>query len=400
MIVYKRDNIENLKIQQKAKFYFAKGWLSAQQMQNVHDKFPVKHFIPNVFVRIGLFLFMTVLVMSALGFFISFSMLLFSSADFGNPFWMLTNMLFSGLCFFFLEKFIVWRNWYGNGMDDALLYAGIIFLTAFWGFLMSDIINEYWFTFWICFCMLPFILYASFRYLDRLLALTSVLLLYLLMFILITEYIPYSNYVLPFSLMLFSAALLAVINKLSVLKKFEMYHQCFNWQKTLVYLFMYAAGNYFVIREGGNEWLQLGLEEGEHVPLAWFFLCYTAFLPFIYLYVALTKKHRSLLWVSLCILAISVITFKYYFSLGHPEITLSVAGIVMIGVAYFSIKALIADRFGLSFKQEPDENAFLKSQAEALLLAQTFGKTVEKQVDEGVSFGEGDFGGAGSGGKY
>ena len=95
-----------------------------------------------------------------------------------------------------------------------------------------------------------------------------------------------------------------------------------------------------------------------------------------------------------------MITFKHYFSLGHPEITLTLAGIVMIAVAYFSIRALKTDKFGLSFKQEPDENAFLKSQAEALLVAQTFGKTVDKQGDGGVSFGEGDFGGAGSGGKY
>lgn len=398
MIAYSLHIIEHLKVQKSAKYFFAKGWLTAAQMKAVQEQFPVKHFLPNVFVRIGLFIFMAVLVMAALGFFISFNLLLFSESGFENGFWIFTNALFAGICFFFLEKFIRWRNWYGNGMDDALLYSGFIFLAACFGFAFSDIENEEWFMFAICLALWPLITFASFRYLDRLMALTAAILPYVLIFVLSMKLLPAAHLFLPFVMMLLSLALIALNKRLSNNERLMHYSACLNWQRLLYYLFFYASGNYFVIREGGKE--LIGISDGDSMPLSWFFLTFTAIVPLFFVYRALKMKDRYLLWVGLIILAVSVITFKHYFSLGHPEFTLTLAGVVMIAAAYFSIRYLKEDKYGLSFKEEPDEDAFLKSQAEALLVAQTFGRAGEKQGESGVNFGEGDFGGAGSGGKY
>jgi uncharacterized membrane protein YgcG len=398
MIAYAPHILEHLKIQRSAKYFFAKGWLTAAQMKAVQEQFPVKHFLPNVFVRIGLFIFMTVMVMAALGFFISFNLLLFYNDNFGNGYWIFTNALFAGLCFFFLEKFIRWRNWYGNGMDDALLYNGFIFLTACLGFAFSDIQNEEWFTFTICLVLWPLVSFASFRYLDRLMAIAAAVLPFVLIIILSMKLLPAAHLFLPFVMMLLSVAMIVLNKRLSNNKKLMHYAGCLNWQRLMYYLFFYTSGNYFVIREGGNE--LMGISEGDSMPLSWLFLAFTAIVPLYYVYKALKTKDRYLLWVGLIILTVSVITFKHYFSLGHPEFTLTLAGMIMIAAAYFSIRYLKEDKFGLSFKEEPDEDAFLKSQAEALLVAQTFGRAGDKQGESGVNFGEGDFGGAGSGGKY
>ena len=85
--------------------------------------------------------------------------------------------------------------------------------------------------------------------------------------------------------------------------------------------------------------------------------------------------------------------------MGHPEITLTVAGLIMILVAYFSIKYFKTDKHGLTYKEELDENSFLKSQAEALALVQTFGQQ-PTSINKTENFGGGEFGGAGSGGNF
>ena len=102
--------------------------------------------------------------------------------------------------------------------------------------------------------------------------------------------------------------------------------------------------------------------------------------------------------VSLILIAAAALTFKYYFSLGHPEISLTIGGLIMIGVAYFSIRYLKSDRKGITFKDDPDEDNFLKSNAEALVIAQSFSAPAVQQ--SGVEMGGGTFGGGGSGNKF
>jgi hypothetical protein len=66
----------------------------------------------------------------------------------------------------------------------------------------------------------------------------------------------------------------------------------------------------------------------------------------IYLYVAIKHKDLVLLRVSLTVIALSVFTFKYYFSLGHPEITLTIAGIVLLLVSIALLNYLKVVRNG------------------------------------------------------
>ncbi|HEY4797919.1 MAG TPA: hypothetical protein VII99_02470, partial [Bacteroidia bacterium] len=88
------------------------------------------------------------------------------------------------------------------------------------------------------------------------------------------------------------------------------------------------------------------------------------------------------------------------FSLGHPEIILTVAGVIMILVAYFSIKYLKIPRNGITFQADPDEDNLLNSNSEALIIAQTFSQQAQTKQSDSPQFGGGEFGGGGAGSDY
>ena len=144
----------------------------------------------------------------------------------------------------------------------------------------------------------------------------------------------------------------------------------------------------------------MNLAEGEDIPLAFIFYALTALIPIGYIFMGLKNKDKVSLWIGLLLVAVAVLTFKYYFSLGHPEVTFTIAGTIMILIAYFSIRYLKTDKHGITFKEDVDEDNFLKTNAEALVIAQSFSQQVHSPQQANNDLGGGDFGGGGSGGKY
>ena len=118
------------------------------------------------------------------------------------------------------------------------------------------------------------------------------------------------------------------------------------------------------------------------------------------MFYGLKQKDKVLLWMGLLLVALSALTFKYYFSLGHPEISLTIAGIVMISIAYLSIRYLKTDKHHITFKEEIDEDNFLKLNAEALVMVQSFTQPITITNTSAEDFGGGGFGGGGSGSDF
>lgn len=144
----------------------------------------------------------------------------------------------------------------------------------------------------------------------------------------------------------------------------------------------------------------MNLKPGQDIPLAIFFYIFTALVPLLYVFYGLKKRNKTLLWIALILIAAAALTFKYYFSLGHPEITLTSVGIVMILVAYISIQFLKTPKYGITFKEESEEDNFIKTNAEALLVAQSFSQGATEQGTQTDGFGGGKSGGGGAGGNY
>ncbi len=137
------------------------------------------------------------------------------------------------------------------------------------------------------------------------------------------------------------------------------------------------------------------------VPFAWFFYAFTFLVPLTYLILALRRRDRPMLWLGMLTTLLAVLTYKFYYSVAPVGVTLTLSGSLLILFAYFSIRYLktpqAATRYRLTYQEGEDEDGPLN--AEALLIAQTFGKS-SPQPAPGLEFGGGDFGGGGAGNGY
>jgi hypothetical protein len=402
MIAYNQTLLNNLRIHKVAKRWFANELISAEQMGKVITNYKTDHFKPNVFIKIGLFIFSFFIIGAALGLYSLFTMALLynSNGDGIVAYSIVACVLFGTACFFFLEKFIQWRNWYSNGMDDALLYNGLGFLLSIIIFSMSNNLNDEDAFLIVCMVYLPFLTAAVIRYADRVVTIAAVVCSYMIFFLIVMKTGSTAKFVMPFAFMALSGIYYFAARKMLVTPSAVNYKGCLTVLKTISLIVFYISGNYFVIRECSIEFFRLELGPGQDIPMAFIFYIFTALVPLAYLFFGLKRKDKLMVWVALLLTAAAVLTFKYYFSLGHPEVTLTIAGLVMMGVAYGSIKYLATDKYGITFKDDPNEDNFLKSNAEALVIAQSFSQAPVQSADSGVQMGGGEFGGGGSGNKF
>jgi uncharacterized membrane protein YgcG len=106
-----------------------------------------------------------------------------------------------------------------------------------------------------------------------------------------------------------------------------------------------------------------------------------------------------LLRTSLGVLAFSVFTFKYYFSLGHHEITFTLSGAFLMIVSISLLRFLKEPRNGYT-----RENIFSEkwgsANVEAFLISQTMGGNKAAVEDPAFRGGGGSFGGGGASGQF
>ena len=102
----------------------------------------------------------------------------------------------------------------------------------------------------------------------------------------------------------------------------------------------------------------------------------------------------ALLRVSLIVLTFSVFTFKYYYSLGHTEITLMIAGSLLIGSAIALMRYLKTMRGGFT-GDDMLSSKWAALNGEAFVIPQTMGGN-QSGAAKTTTGGGGSFGGGGS----
>ena len=162
---------------------------------------------------------------------------------------------------------------------------------------------------------------------------------------------------------------------------------------------LYAAGNYFVVREASVAMFNLNLKEGEDIPFGWLFWIFTMALPVLYMARGIQKKDAVLLRVGLLLVAALVGTVRYYFHLLPVEMAMVLAGIICTGVAYGLIRYLRQPKHGFTHKEQNDGFFMDKLQVESLVIAQTFSGP-SLPADSGTQFGGGSGGGGGATGQF
>jgi len=170
--------------------------------------------------------------------------------------------------------------------------------------------------------------------------------------------------------------------------------------KTIALTLFYLAGNYFVVRKLSVELMGLNLSEHDDIPYAFVFYILTALVPIGYLYRGIKMKSILLIRVGLLIIALSAFTFKYYFSLGHPVLTITVSGALLIIIALVLFNYLKQVRGGFT-RELLLQDKWNSPNLTALIASQTLGgNKADNPTDNDGLMSGGSFGGAGAGGNW
>jgi hypothetical protein len=289
-----------------------------------------------------------------------------------------------------LEKLFIDNNHFKSGVTEALLYHACGFIIGGVGGL-SGFDN----TQLILITSLIVFTFSGWRYLDLLCTMAAFLSLAGILFYNLYQAGGIVQQLIPFVFLLVFGFVYGCFKKLKSLVHLKLWGYNLLVVESLSLILMYASGNYLVVRELSINLLELSLEPGQDIPFAFVFYLLTVAIPIGYLYFGIKNKDLVLLRVSLVLLAFSAFTFKYYYSLGHTEITLLVSGTILVVLAITLMRYLKAIRGGFS-----GENIMSRQwqvmNVEALLISQTMGGNQMGNASPGETGGGGGSGGGGA----
>ena len=178
-------------------------------------------------------------------------------------------------------------------------------------------------------------------------------------------------------------------------KDFDSYHRCYTALTLFALLMLYVSGNYLVVNGLSIELFGTPLTSSNFMEVLFWLL--TIAIPFIYVAIGIVRKDRLLIRTGLLLITAAVYTVRFYFAILPLEITMFLAGMILITVNYAAIRYLRTPRRGFIFKKKKTR-AIAIEQVESLLTVDQFGATAPAEA--GFEFGGGSGGGAGASGKF
>jgi hypothetical protein len=387
MIAYNKDQLYNLHIHEQLDEAYNEHYISREERENCKKKYAVIFYMPNIFIRSGLFLLTLVISLFSFGLII----LLFIN---GNDESIITVLvLFGLLAYSILEFVVIKKNHFKSGVDDALLWISLICLVS--AFLISDNDSS------LTVSIVVFILscYLSMRFADRVMSGIACLSFLAVCFFGYNKLGDFAETTASFLLMIIAALTYIQASSRELLTRYKYHRDCFIVAQVTALICFYLAGNYYIVRETGNAMFHLNLQEGQAIPFAWFFWIWTVFIPLFYLVRGIQKRNLILLRVGLLLIAGLIFTVRYYHHFIDIEIAMITGGILMTTCAYILIKYLSKPKHGFISKETITSKNIGLSQVESLLIAQTFGQSHPGTSDD-TEFGGGSGGGGGAGGEF
>ncbi len=385
MLAYKKVDLEALADLQLAKTLKKDGML-AEGADLAELETASKLYHPGYLMRILLFVVGLIGVNGGIGLFF------FMFEDALNEAWQ-GLFLFVGVALVVGHEAIFVHNYkhYKTGLSEVFLFCGLGMLSIG---INGDNDQNIWFTFFI---MAVICALAAIRYTNNVLVAASLALVVLGLLNIAEKSGPVFTNLLPFIVMLIFAAGYFVAVRLEKNAALQIWENQMNTLQAHCLVLVYVGGNYFIVRELGQSLNDTYLEPGQDIPFAWLFYVLTAAVPLFYLYRGVATRNRILIWVGLATAGFSVFTFKFYFSLGHPEVTITLAGAVLLGIAFYALNYLKSPKSGITRERIAAANLdFLTS--EAILISQTMGSTTQPHQKD--LFGGGGFGGGGASGNF
>jgi uncharacterized membrane protein YgcG len=388
MIAYDKKMLQNLYLVKEVKQWMKDGYVREEQFKTIAAEHPVKFYHPNIIIRILLF----IATLIALGGVTGILLLLFDNAM-DDSIMILAFFYGIGSCVFMELVFIKRIDHYKSGVTEALLYHSIGWTVA--GFLyIAD-----WQIYPGLIFSLVVLVFCAIRYADLISTAGAVGVFAYLVFQTFYDMGDVIKLFVPFALIAVFTPVYFYVRSLTKKAEMKLWKNVIVVTEALSLLLIYAAGNYFVVRNASESLLDLYLEEGQDIPYAIIFYALTVIVPVLYLYFGIVMKDLVLIRVSLVVIAFSVFTFKYYFSLGHPEVTLTLAGAILIAVAMGLFRYLQIVRSGFT-RENLIKEKWAGANPEAFVISQTLGGNKPLEGEAAEMGGGGQSGGGGSSDRW
>ena len=370
--------------------WFQKGFLKQEQYTSVQKEFQSDYNNPNIFLKIGLFVF-TILAASFSGglFAVFFAGIFENHAQLG----FIIMSLILGIGFVFILEFLIKNNkLYHSGVDNALLYMALGAICTAIYMIFENTKFPTWVILGLC---LPFFIIASIRYADILVTISTYF-LSLFIVVLISLEFALGKTLLPFIIIFFSIIAYFFHKKVSQRIDELYYEKCLDVFKTLALVTLYLGGNYLIVREGNAQINHLTDLVSPQIAFAPIFYFFSIIIPVIYIFFGLKTYDRLLLIIGLIAVIFSIFTYRFYFSILPVEIVLTMGGGLLIVLAGICIRNLRSAKYGITSKPDNEHNGL---NLESIIMSQVIQSKIPQQGDI-FQFGGGDAGGGGAGGEY
>ncbi len=391
-MIYTESYIENLYIQKAANKWLEEKSITPSEYALIFQKYPTPYQEHHFIYRSGLFLLTLFVISSSIG----FMNLLLGFIE-GIATIIIQSLLWCGLIYFILRHFCKTLYHYHSGLTAALSYSS---LAA--GYVALYFFLDSYSEMSILKCLIlatPLLLFGAIHFFDKLLFVFAFAALTAILFLSLLKIEFWGQALMPFVLMAFSAGSYRILLRILAEKKWQLYHSSFQVLSILCLLLFYLAGNYYVVRELSNM-LNPGLTAvSPEISLSWFFKGITLLIPLLYIYHGLKSKNRNFFQLGAVLLALGILSLKYYYSLLPLEFALTLAGFLCLGFCFWLIRFLKTPRGGVSLSQEDVKNKRGWQQISAIFIAQQLPTTIAAEPEH-FTFKGGDFGGGGAGGDF
>ncbi|CAN5598274.1 hypothetical protein BH11BAC1_BH11BAC1_26770 [soil metagenome] len=393
MLIYNKQWIDNLAIQEQSANWLKKDLLTKDEHSGIVLQYSSGYHSSNVFVRAGMFLFTLLIIVSAVGLFNLFAL---SGNHMGIA---LQSLFFGGIYYFVTENFVKQRHYLRSGVTDALLYASVI--SACNGVVFAFSGNNFEFNLdpiiYIA-AIIPIFIFTSIRFRDAFLTLLSFSGLFTINVLLVLKTGTFGKLILPFEGMIFSFIIYRICKGWKKREGLHYWRKCISAIEAASLVTLYLSGNYLVVRVLSEMLLGTTTMPGEDIPFAYFFYAFTIVVPLLYVWLGIKKKDYMLIRTGVILMAIGIMSIRYYYSIMSPEIALTVAGIFLVALAWLGISYLRIPRNGITSLEDDDSRNEAFEAIGSVLVSRAAGGTITSKEDN--PFGGGSSGGGGAGGEY
>lgn len=388
MRAYDENKLTNIVLIEETAAFLNADFITQEQAHSIKNNLPVFKAQNNLLLRSAFFILGSLLYASICG---TISII---GAQSGESYFHFCFYIFAIIGWAGAE-FLAQENYKNYGVDDAFILGSILNLAIAIG------INSESFELLIAFFVSISSLLMYKRFIHNISLLVFCLATTATLFYALLEIGTIGKTILPFATLIFSVVCYSFTKrKLTQLKELY-YHKGLVIANSFYLILAYLSCNYFVVRELSSELLGINLKPNQDIPFALFFYFFTITVPIVYVMTALKTKDRYLLWIGALCIGFSIFTIRYYHSILPVEVAMTLGGILLFTISYFSIQKLKDKTSGITFELDRlTQKKDLKS-TEALVAVTAFGIKPETKIEESpMKFGGGDYSGGGASGSF